>query len=98
MRVSRSAAQRWLAYFPEHELAAVFARARPAGARTKARIQKQCPKRYRPKFSERGVYYLIGARIKAVFVVAPGEYVVDVFPLGEKPERAGLTGDPDPIV
>lgn len=83
MQISILAARRWKERFPDHELAAEFARARAAGAKTKRQIGRQCPVRYKPSFMQRGVYYL-RSPAGAIFVVAPGEFIVDVFPLGEK--------------
>ena len=82
MRPSLSAMFKFIEHFPNREFSAEFARARRVGKKGKRQIRQQCPVRYRPTFMRRGTYYLI-APCGAVFVVAPGEYIVDVFPMNE---------------
>lgn len=80
MRPSLNAMYKWIDLYGDADIALAFARARPAGGKTKKRIRKQCPVRYKSEWWQRRVYYL-RAKNDAIFVVARGEYIVDVFPL-----------------
>ncbi len=81
MRPSVHAMYRWIEHFGAQDIALEFAQAKRVGKKARRQIAIQCPVRYKPRFCDRGVYYL-RSPAGAIFVVAPGEFIVDVFPLG----------------
>ena len=85
MTPSQNAARKWHEFFPDREINMEFVRARKPGRKTKRQIEAQCPRWIESVRFWRGVYRLLSP-CGAVFVVAPGEFVVDVFPLSH-PER-----------
>lgn len=83
MRPSVHAMYRWIEHFGERDIALEFAQAKRCGKKVRRQIAAQCPVRYKPRFCNRGVYYLVSPS-RAIFVVAPGEFIVDIFPLKQQ--------------
>lgn len=84
MKPSVSAATKWGEMFPGLDLTVEFLSANRPGRRDRAQIRRQCPYWGHRTFAERGTYWLVSPA-RAVFVVTPDQFVVDVFPLEVAP-------------
>lgn len=80
MTPSVSARIKWGKFFPAFDMAVEFAAARRPGKLARRQIRKQCPCWGSRTFAERGTFWLVSPA-RAVFVVTPDDFVVDVFPL-----------------
>ncbi len=80
MRPSVSAARKWARFFPTFDMAVEYAAAGSPGYPEILQIRKQCPFWGNRTFAERGTFWLVSPA-RAVFVVTPEHFVVDVFPL-----------------
>lgn len=86
---SRHAMERILERFADVDVDNEYATARRVGKRTKQKIKSQCPVEHARWMHGmfKGRYYMI-SRKKVVFVMAPVEVVITVFPL-TPPESEG---------
>lgn len=85
MKPTRHALQRWAERFPSQRMAEAFERARRPGKSARKKILRQLGDHARELARRRGRYFLV-SRSGAVFICAPPEIVITVFP---------LTGDQD---
>lgn len=78
--VSKHAQMRWRERFPELDMQAEFAAAKRPGKNQRRKIREQLPRRSKQVRAFHGRYYLVSPH-DVVFVVAPPEVIVTVFPL-----------------
>lgn len=84
MKPSISAATKWGEMFPGLDMGHEYNAASEASSADEAQIRRQCPYWGNRTFAERGTYWRVSPA-RAVFVVTPDQFVVDVFPLEVSP-------------
>ena len=77
MTITDHAKKRWMERFPDLDLLNEWYKSRLAGKKRIRQIKKQCPNHDMNGF--KGYYYMTTKDI--VFVVAPKEIIITVFPL-----------------